>query len=86
MGWEDAMTVQLENGNRVQIPQEWIEEIGFGAEAEIVRSGKGVLILPKTDSPGRKVTWDDLPSLRVRAGVLPAEGDDWELTGDDYLF
>jgi len=77
------MTVQIEDGNRIELPAEWVRELGLAPRAEIERKGSELVIrATREQAPG--ITWHNLPF--VRPGVAPPDGDDWELTGDDYLF
>lgn len=72
----------LEPGNRIQLPADWTQALGFGGSVSLERIPEGIVIRPT------RATWDDVFSskLSVRPGDASTEPDLAELSGDDLLF
>ena len=81
------MTVKMKDGLLLPVPEEWAKEIGIGSEVELTRTGEGFHVKPISPA-GRKTTWDEIfaNKLPIAKKSEVEEGDDFELTGDDYLF
>ena len=69
----------LEEGNRIQLPSEWVAEIGLSDKAELERVAGGIFI----HSPARS-SWDEL--LRNKLQIAEAKTDEAELSDDDCLY
>lgn len=72
----------LEPGNRIQLPAEWAQALGFRGTVSLERTPDGILVRPA------QATWDDIfaTKLSVRPGDANTEPDVTELSGDDLLF
>lgn len=72
----------LESGNRIQLPADWAEALGFRGAVRLERTSEGILVRPT------RPTWDDIFATRlsVRPGDPADDPDVTELSGDDLLF
>lgn len=80
------MTVPYETDDRVRIPREWAEELGFEREVQLERISGGVLVkpAPELDIPP---TWEEIFARKLEIGSgLTDETEDLEPRGDDYSF
>ncbi|HVA46781.1 MAG TPA: AbrB/MazE/SpoVT family DNA-binding domain-containing protein [Pirellulales bacterium] len=72
----------LEPGNRIQLPADWVQALGFSSAVSLERTPEGIIVRPA------RASWDDIfaTKLSVRPGDPAAEPDVTELSGDDLLF
>lgn len=72
----------LEPGNRIQLPADWMQMLGFSDEVSLERTPDGILVRPA------KSTWDDVfaTKLQVRPGNTSTQPDLSDLSGDDLVF
>lgn len=71
----------LEPGNRIQLPAEWVEEIGLADKAELERVEGGIFIHSPTRSP-----WDKLFATKLSIAPPTTASDELELSDDDCLY
>ena len=73
----------IEPGNRVQLPDDWIRDLGLHGVVALERTNEGILI-----RPGPKTTWDEIFANKLTVGSSPvdANSSEAEVTGDDFLF
>ncbi len=69
----------LEEGNRIQLPSEWVAEIGLSDKAELERVAGGIFI----HSPAG-ASWDEL--FRTKLQISEPKTDEAELSDDDCLY
>ena len=80
------MTVPYETDDRIRIPREWAEELGFEREVQLERTPKGVLVKPSA-APNGLPTWEEIFARKLEIGSgLTDETEDLEPRGDDYSF
>ena len=75
-----SVTTPIEPGDRVRLPAEWLDALGFRAVARLDKTADGIVIRPCPPA-----TWDQVfaDKLTVRAGD---GGADFQVTPDDLLF
>jgi hypothetical protein len=71
----------VEAGNRVQLPQEWVEELRLGTMAALDRTPDGILVRPYPAA-----TWDEIYAEKLPVSASKTESDAVEISGDDLLF
>ena len=76
----------IEDGNRIQLPADWTEELKLSGRAALERTAEGILVRPCPAA-----TWDEVFANRVPVGrASPVDRVDdpepLELTADDLLF
>ena len=71
----------LEEGNRIQLPSEWVAEIGLSDKAELERVAGGIFIHSPARSP-----WDELFRNKLQISEPNAQTDEAELSDDDCLY
>jgi len=76
-------TTAIEPGNRIHLPEEWAKDLGLRDEVVLVKTGGGILVLPRPTA-----TWDDIFSTRLTARPCDVgrAHEVTEVTGDDLLF
>jgi hypothetical protein len=77
-----SQVTALEPGNRIQLPADWTQALGFSNSVSLERTDEGILVRPN------RATWDEIfaTKLSVRPGDRTTEPDVTELSGDDLLF
>ena len=71
----------LEEGNRIQLPSEWVTEIGLSEKAELERVAGGIFI----HSPARS-SWNELFRTKLHLPPPSAITDELEFNDDDSLY
>jgi hypothetical protein len=80
------MTVPYETDDRVRIPREWAEELGFEREVQLERTASGVLVKPAPEAEAVP-SWEEIFASKLEIGSgLNDEKEDLEPSGDDYSF
>jgi hypothetical protein len=71
----------IEPGNRIQLPADWMRDLGLHGTVSLVRTDDGILVRPCP-----RVTWEEISSTKLTIGSAPPDKDeDVEVTGDDLL-
>ena len=70
----------LETGRKIQLPAEWVIELGLEQIAVLEKTAEGILIRPR-----RATTWDEIFAKKLKIGQQP-DSDFSEVSGDDLLF
>jgi hypothetical protein len=72
----------LEPGNRIQLPADWAESLGLANLVALEKTADGILVRPFP-----RKTWDEVFATKLVINSAPPhhEGDDEEVTGDDFL-
>jgi hypothetical protein len=73
----------FEPGNRVQIPTDWVQDLGLCGAVTLERTDDGVLIRPAT-----RYTWHEIfaSRLSVKPGEVPNPPEVTDVSGDGLLF
>ncbi len=71
----------LEAGNRVQLPAEWVEEIGLSGQAAMERVAGGILIHSPAPS-----SWDTLFRDKIALNPAASSPESEEINDDDCLY
>lgn len=74
----------LEPGNRVQLPDEWAQALGLRGLVALDKTPEGILVRPCPQT-----SWDEFFANPLEIGSAPPaadDGDELELTRDDYVF
>jgi hypothetical protein len=71
----------IENGRLGPLPADWVEELGLGERAALVRTEEGILIRPCP-----RLTWDEVFANPLPMPTDPPVLDLSEISGDDLLF
>jgi len=77
--WTNVMIANLEPGNRIQLPADWIEALGLNRVVSLAKTDQGILVRPLPVA-----TWDEIFATKLPMGQSVAE--DIEVTKDDLLF
>ncbi|MBI3971389.1 MAG: hypothetical protein HY332_08875 [Chloroflexi bacterium] len=79
-----ASTIRLtpvEAGHKVQLPDDWVKELGLGETAVLEKSEAGVLVRPY-----RVATWDQVFADKLQIEEHPSERALSDVAGDDLVF
>jgi hypothetical protein len=71
----------IEPDHKVQLPPEWVEELGLHGTIALEKAADGIIVRPCSG-----VTWDDVFADKLPLGSQVGELDLPEVSGDDYLF
>ncbi len=73
----------LEPDNRIQLPPDWVRDLGLQDYVALERTGNGILVRPYP-----RAAWDEISATKliVRSAPTGPDDDDAERTGDDLLF
>ncbi len=70
----------IESDHKVQLPPEWVEELGFNGLVALEK-GAGEITL----RPCSAASWDDVFSEKLAMGTQTTVSDLPEVSGDDYF-
>lgn len=75
--------ISIDPGNRIQLPADWMHDLGLRGQVALEKTSEGILI-----RPCRPATWDEIFATKLVIGSAPTEQqrDTLEATGDDFLF
>ena len=71
----------IETGYKIQLPEEWITELGLEKVAVLEKTEEGILIRPCP-----LATWDAVFAEKLKIGQQPGKDLSEEVSGDDLLF
>jgi hypothetical protein len=71
----------VETDRRIELPEDWVTELGLGDSAMMEKTDEGILIRPR-----RTLSWDEVFSEKLPLGSASAGLDLDEVTADDVLF
>ena len=71
----------LEADYKIQLPAEWVAELGLHGLAELEKRPEGIVVRACS-----QVTWDNVFADKLTIGSLTTTPDLCEVSGDDYLF
>ena len=71
----------LEADHKIQLPAEWVDELGLQGFAELEKGPDGIVVRRCSH-----VTWDDVFADKLTIGSHTSTPDLGEVSGDDYLF
>lgn len=71
----------IQSDHKIQLPAEWVDELGLQGFAVLERDGKGIVIRPLPD-----VTWDEVFADKLPMGSQVMAIDFPEVIRDEYLF
>lgn len=71
----------LEADHKIQLPAEWVDELGLHGFAELEKGPEGIVVRRCSH-----VTWDDVFADKLTIGSHTTTPDLCEVSGDDYLF
>jgi len=71
----------LEADHKIQLPAEWVDELGLRGFAELEKGPDGIVVRRCS-----QVTWDDVYADKLTIGSHATTPDLGEVSGDDYLF
>ena len=71
----------LEADHKIQLPAEWVDELGLHGFAELEMGPEGIVVRRCS-----QVTWDDVFADKLTVGSDTTTPDLGEVSGDDYLF
>lgn len=71
----------LEADHRIQLPAEWVDELGLHGFAELEKGPDGIFVRPCS-----QMTWDIVFADKLPIGSAVMTPDSCEDCGDDYLF
>jgi hypothetical protein len=75
-----SLTTVLESNNRIQLPPEWVQELGLRNEVVLEKTAHGILI--RTATPA---SWEEIFADKLVMNPATAASD-VEVTRDDLLF
>jgi len=78
------MTVTpIDDDNRVQLPADWMHDLGLRGMVVLERTSEGILVRPCP-----RATWDEISATKLVIGSAPPDQheDAIEANGDDFLF
>jgi hypothetical protein len=78
---ERAKITPVESGNRVQLPVDWLKELGIEKSVLLDRKEEGILV--RRCSP---FTWDEIFASKLVFKPWNGQKEDIEVTKDDLLF
>jgi hypothetical protein len=70
----------VQPGNRIELPSEWMAEMGLDAYAALEKTSEGILV--HACSVG---SWDDVFAQKLRIGSAAGTVEAVEVTGDGVL-
>lgn len=71
----------IEPDHKVQLPSEWIEELGLHGLITLEKGAEGITLRPCSN-----ITWDEVFADKLPLGSPDTEPDLSEVSGDDCLF
>ena len=76
-----GITTPVEAGHKIQLPAEWVAELGLENMVALEKTADGILV-----RPCHTVIWDEIFADKLSMGQHPAVLDLSEVSGDDLLF
>jgi hypothetical protein len=70
----------IEPDHRIQLPADWVAELGLEHIAALEKTAEGILV-----RPCRTATWDEIFADKLPMGQQPAALDLSDVSGDDLL-
>ena len=71
----------LEEDHKIQLPAEWVEQLGLHGFAELEKGPDGIVIRRCS-----QLTWDDVFADKLTIGSDTTTPESGGVNGDDYLF
>lgn len=71
----------LESDHKIQLPAEWVDELGLHGFAALEKRSDGIVIRRCAN-----LTWDEVFADKLLIGTAVAAADVSEVSDDDYLF
>ena len=71
----------IEPDHKVQLPPEWVQELGLHGIIALEKAAEGILVRPCSG-----MSWDDVFADKLPLGSHVTPLDLPEVSGDDYLF
>jgi hypothetical protein len=73
----------IESGNRIQLPADWMRDLGLHGLVALERTSDRILVRPCP-----RTTWEEISATKLIIGSAPPDQNenDVEVTGDDFLF
>jgi hypothetical protein len=71
--------IPIEVGQKIQLPAEWVEDLGLDGIATVEKTSSGILVRPC------QFTWDEIFAEKLPLGQRVATQDLSELSGDDLI-
>lgn len=71
----------IQPDHKIQLPAEWVDELGLRGFAAMERDRDGIVIRPMPT-----VTWDEVFADKLPVGSHATALDSPEVSRDDYLF
>ncbi len=71
----------IESDHKVQLPPEWVNELGLHGLVGLEKSSDGIIVRPCSN-----ITWDEVFADKLPTGSHVAALDLSEVSGDDYVF
>jgi hypothetical protein len=75
-----SLTTPLEPGNRIQLPTDWVAELGVRDKVVLEKTPEGIIVRPAP------LTWDEIFAEKLPVGKPQINPDDWQGNTDDLLF
>jgi hypothetical protein len=70
----------IESDHKVQLPLEWVEELGLHGFVALEKGPNGIIVRSCSD-----ITWDEVFADKLFVGSCVTAPDLSEVSGDDYL-
>ena len=70
----------VEPDHRIQLPADWVAELGLEHIAALEKTAEGILV-----RPCRPATWDEIFADKLPMGQHPSAFDLSDVSGDDLL-
>jgi len=70
----------VEPGHRIQLPADWVAELGLEHSAALEKTAEGILV-----RPCHTTTWDEIFADKLSIGQTIASLDLSDVSGDDLL-
>ncbi|HKV39040.1 MAG TPA: hypothetical protein VJX67_07495 [Blastocatellia bacterium] len=77
----DTKMATVEPGNRIEIPPEWVADLGLQNVAELEKTPGGIIVRPCPP-----VGWDQVYAKKLAIGSGVAGNDLSDVSADDLLF
>ena len=71
----------IQPDHKIQLPAEWVDELGLHAVATLEKTDNGILVRPCLS-----LTWDEVFADKLPVGTFATAFDLSEVSGDDYVF
>jgi hypothetical protein len=71
----------VEPGHKIQLPADWVTELGLEYLAALEKTAEGILV-----RPCHAATWDEIFADKLPVGQQPCALDLSDVSGDDLLF